>query len=124
MVCESGQPTRRSVPDPGSGEAGLPTPASPAADPQRIGVSQKDRARHDASHPSIPPPENGGAVSSEPARGMDSTGLLAVFLLNAIGEGVGIATRQGVVLWANDLFRRQRITVAYEIAHHQIHDNK
>ena len=47
-----------------------------------------------------------------------SVGILAVSLLNAIGEGVALCTRSGETMWSNDLFQRlsggmrERIAVA------------
>lgn len=35
-----------------------------------------------------------------------SVGVLAVSLLNAIGEGVALSTRSGTIMWSNDLFQR------------------
>ncbi|MDI1289147.1 MAG: GAF domain-containing protein, partial [bacterium] len=47
-----------------------------------------------------------------------SVGILAVSLLNAIGEGVALCTRSGETMWSNDIFQRlsgamrERIAVA------------
>lgn len=106
MVCQGGKLTPPWVSGPMSGETGCSSPAPSAGGSQRVGVSQQDHARHEAPHPSIPRASEGGVTDPRSSRA-ESEGPLALFLLNAIGEGVGIATRQGVVLWANDLFRRQ-----------------
>ncbi|MFN9993779.1 MAG: response regulator [Phycisphaerales bacterium] len=79
--------------------------------------------RSDLSVPDSKPGQTGAQSasvdSSTPVVGANpSVGVLAVSLLNAIGEGVALCTRQGDVLWSNDLFQRlssamqERIAVA------------
>lgn len=76
-----------------SGQAACPT-HSPAA-----------KQRGDTVQPPSSNPTTVTDAATHPGAD-DAVGILAFSLLNAIGEGVGIYTRSGVNLWANDLLKR------------------
>jgi CheY-like chemotaxis protein len=87
--------------DPGTDPHDLSGETFALVTPQPLGEPPKPQpaAATPIASPSTPAPATPDASSP-------ST-ILALALLNAIGEGVAVASRSGEILWGNDLFSRQ-----------------